>query len=775
MIIESCISALSTDKLLREEGIFRVAGGNAEIAELKEKFESGADPLADGAGSYDVHAIAGCLKLYLRELADPVMTHANYELWVALDRVPRQKDKLLGSRDILYNRMPKEHVAVLRELLPFLGRVAEHGEVNKMAVDNLAIVFGPTLLQAAKETVDVIFRDQAAVNRITRWLLDNEAGVLSAEAPVDDAPAVTPPSTVVELPAQPATGASTGSAAVLESISKPAEPRAAAHKQLANIPGAVSAARPVNGATQVAGTKSGPQTTPATSQVTAAASPASTGCWGRAKFDYEARSARELTFKAGDEIRVFRRIDSNWWEGMIDGKRGYVASAYVTLLTGNDVDGMKGGVPRGSKDDAGGGARDPDYLSVQATASSGSTNEDEDPYITVGEARDAVSDSESTGTPTTARKLGSASLPKPMPKPIPRARAETVAVKPSALPEKPAIPNRSRSFGDGPKPKPPPQSKKPPIRPPVKDVRSSASKPSRPKLPGPQAISEERPGPGPDAAPPAGLPPPPGHPKSLGPAPLGLVDSDMAPARPPPPEAPSNAGPAPLSSLDSDTAPTRPPPAGPPPAGKPKSKTATLGAPPPPPTGGSGNPNSDPTKGPPRPKKTGSRSSDLGAPPPPPGSGSRSVPVVPAAGAISGPGTEFQDPPLSPLSPMINLGTPPPPPSSQSPPPSADLSDEPLAPVASAGGHPPSAEPALGALAPAGSLEVPTRSFASKGFKRNSPNRMSVAPTFAPPAPPPFSPPAPPVDDAPGPAPAAPAAPAVPLNPDSDNDGDLEL
>ena len=54
-------------------------GGNAEIADMKNAFERGNDPLVGGAAGHDPNAIAGTLKLYLRSLANPVrcsMLHA---------------------------------------------------------------------------------------------------------------------------------------------------------------------------------------------------------------------------------------------------------------------------------------------------------------------------------------------------------------------------------------------------------------------------------------------------------------------------------------------------------------------------------------------------------------------------------------------------------------------------------------------------------------------------------------------------------------------------
>ena len=82
VIVESCIAAVREDGM-KEEGIFRVPGSSLQIDELKEAFESGRDPLANGVPSH-IHpsAIAGLLKLFFRQLADPVLCRDNYQLLI---------------------------------------------------------------------------------------------------------------------------------------------------------------------------------------------------------------------------------------------------------------------------------------------------------------------------------------------------------------------------------------------------------------------------------------------------------------------------------------------------------------------------------------------------------------------------------------------------------------------------------------------------------------------------------------------------------------------
>ena len=41
-------------------------------------------------------------------------------------------------------------------------------------------------------------------------------------------------------------------------------------------------------------------------------------------YDYSARSSKELSFKKGDIIQVFKRFNREWWDGTINGTEGFV-------------------------------------------------------------------------------------------------------------------------------------------------------------------------------------------------------------------------------------------------------------------------------------------------------------------------------------------------------------------------------------------------------------------------------------------------------------------
>lgn len=75
-VVHRCLEYLEMKDAASEEGIFRMSGSNTLIKSLRSRFnaEGDLDLLSDDEPYYDVHAVASLLKLYLRELPQPVLT-----------------------------------------------------------------------------------------------------------------------------------------------------------------------------------------------------------------------------------------------------------------------------------------------------------------------------------------------------------------------------------------------------------------------------------------------------------------------------------------------------------------------------------------------------------------------------------------------------------------------------------------------------------------------------------------------------------------------------
>lgn len=152
-VVVHCIKYL--DEKLDTEGIFRVSGEHPEIALLKEVYESGEKLTtqlpSQMAQCNNPHSVAGLLEEFLT--SDPNgLLYPSYS-FLAIAGLPE-----LTKREKRYRvevlSLPNVHQAILKQLLPFILRLREHSEQNKMGAQNLGLVFGPMLLHLSSSIVN---------------------------------------------------------------------------------------------------------------------------------------------------------------------------------------------------------------------------------------------------------------------------------------------------------------------------------------------------------------------------------------------------------------------------------------------------------------------------------------------------------------------------------------------------------------------------------------------------------------------------------------------
>ncbi|QSZ37288.1 hypothetical protein DSL72_009382 [Monilinia vaccinii-corymbosi] len=73
----------------------------------------------------------------------------------------------------------------------------------------------------------------------------------------------------------------------------------------------------------------------------------------RALYDYEADDRTSLSFHEGDIIQVITQLESGWWDGVINGVRGWFPSNYCQVVSGPEdaVEGKSNGVGMGIDDE----------------------------------------------------------------------------------------------------------------------------------------------------------------------------------------------------------------------------------------------------------------------------------------------------------------------------------------------------------------------------------------------------------------------------------------
>ncbi|KAM5285859.1 rho GTPase-activating protein 12 isoform 3-T3 [Hipposideros larvatus] len=135
------------------DGIYRVSGNLAVIQKLR--FAVNHDEKLDLNDSKweDIHVITGALKMFFRELPEPLFTFNHFNDFVnAIKQEPRQR--VAAVKDLI-KQLPKPNQDTMQILFRHLKRVIENGEKNRMTYQSIAIVFGPTLLKPEKETGNI--------------------------------------------------------------------------------------------------------------------------------------------------------------------------------------------------------------------------------------------------------------------------------------------------------------------------------------------------------------------------------------------------------------------------------------------------------------------------------------------------------------------------------------------------------------------------------------------------------------------------------------------
>nr|XP_053635942.1 SLIT-ROBO Rho GTPase-activating protein 1-like isoform X5 [Cherax quadricarinatus] len=275
LIMKSCIRVINHYGL-HHQGIFRVSGSQVEINNFRESFERMEDPLADVTDASDINSVAGVLKLYLRELREPLFPTVFFDQFMEIAPLEKKHDFVVKMRDVVTS-LPRPVFVVMRYLFAFLNHLSEFSDENMMDPYNLAICFGPTLVPIPEDKDQVQY--QNLVNELIKNIIIFSEDIfpsdgghtyekyisrdsIDLEAEVGDAPSEAHD----DVDSEP--GQSEDESEILEAI---------------------------------------------------------------AQFDFLARSERELSFNKGDVLVLQSQVSSDWWRGSFQGKQGLIPDKYILL------------------------------------------------------------------------------------------------------------------------------------------------------------------------------------------------------------------------------------------------------------------------------------------------------------------------------------------------------------------------------------------------------------------------------------------------------------
>ncbi|KAI1292272.1 Protein FAM13A [Halotydeus destructor] len=146
------------------EGLFRVSGNAKLIEKLRQSFDSSGDAPLETDG--DVPSAAALLKLFLRELPEPVIPLQLHPLFLeAAKEYSLDKEGAIVTIKELISLLPEENFSMLKYLSSFLRRVSNHESQNRMNSSSLGIVFGPNLFRVNADDYEGL-KEQAITNQV---------------------------------------------------------------------------------------------------------------------------------------------------------------------------------------------------------------------------------------------------------------------------------------------------------------------------------------------------------------------------------------------------------------------------------------------------------------------------------------------------------------------------------------------------------------------------------------------------------------------------------
>ncbi|CAG5896357.1 unnamed protein product [Menidia menidia] len=160
--VRMCIDHVESSGLC-VDGLYRVSGNLAVIQKLR--FAVNHDErvnLADGKWE-DIHVTTGALKMFFRELPEPLFSYALFHDFISAIKISDHKQRVQSIKELV-RQLPRPSHDTMQALFKHLRKVIDHGEENRMTTQSVAIVFGPTLLRPETETwnmaVHMVYQNQ---------------------------------------------------------------------------------------------------------------------------------------------------------------------------------------------------------------------------------------------------------------------------------------------------------------------------------------------------------------------------------------------------------------------------------------------------------------------------------------------------------------------------------------------------------------------------------------------------------------------------------------
>ncbi|ESP03563.1 hypothetical protein LOTGIDRAFT_53545, partial [Lottia gigantea] len=150
-IFRECIDYIE-EYGLECEGIYRISGVKSKVQHLKDCYNKGYPAHLE---EHEPNIVASLLKLFLRDLPEPVLTSALMNRFEEASTI-RNEAKLVEQFSKLISELPICNRLLLSWMIVHMTHIIQHQKKNKMTLQNVSIVLSPTM-QISHRVLNILF------------------------------------------------------------------------------------------------------------------------------------------------------------------------------------------------------------------------------------------------------------------------------------------------------------------------------------------------------------------------------------------------------------------------------------------------------------------------------------------------------------------------------------------------------------------------------------------------------------------------------------------
>ncbi|XP_074661157.1 uncharacterized protein LOC141913882 isoform X2 [Tubulanus polymorphus] len=150
-IFRECIDYIE-EHGLSCEGIYRISGVKSKIQSLKDSYNRGRPVFLY---EHEPNIVASLLKLFLRELPEPVLTTQLMPKFEEASTIKDVRKKVDGFKQLI-TELPEPNRLLVSWMIVHMTRIIQREKENKMSLQNVSIVLSPTM-QISHRVLNVFF------------------------------------------------------------------------------------------------------------------------------------------------------------------------------------------------------------------------------------------------------------------------------------------------------------------------------------------------------------------------------------------------------------------------------------------------------------------------------------------------------------------------------------------------------------------------------------------------------------------------------------------